>query len=216
VLGVGSGDTPISVLDVQPRQRHLVLQQGSHAFLCGHDERDWFAAAVPNVRGVTSVRGAMEALKPLAVRLAQAEKRLKRGKRNRRRNAAFVRQGEWFFLPLPGMKVDPLTYVTNEPLSRGQGKPHMAEQLVRGGGEKIYVCREYPRGLAEVGYRRLIAQRPAMARIGWRIQWRNPAVYVRGRIRHPDHKTIHLDVWHRVLPNTEHEADSMRHLAFID
>ena len=93
-LSVGSADIPISVLDVQARQRHLVLQQGSHTFLCGHDERDWFAAAVPNTEGVTSVRGAMEALKPPAVRLAQTQKRVKRQRRNRRRNAAFIRQGE--------------------------------------------------------------------------------------------------------------------------
>ena len=215
-LSVGSADIPISVLDVQARQRHLVLQQGSHTFLCGHDERDWFAAAVPNTEGVTSVRGAMEALKPPAVRLAQTQKRVKRQRRNRRRNAAFIRQGEWFFLPAPELKVNPLSILRNEPLSRGQGKPHMAAQLVRAGGETIYLCREYPRGLTEAAYRRLIAKRPAKAQLAWRIQRRNPRVYVRGSVRHPDHKTIRLDVWHRVLPNTEHQSASMSHLAFID
>jgi len=215
-ISVGSVNTPISVLDVQPRQRHLVLQQGQHTFLCGHDERDWFAAAVPNTGSATSVRGAMEALKPLAVRLAQTQKRVKRQKRNRRRNAAFVRQGEWFFLPEPKLKVNPLLVIRNEPLSRGSGKPHLAEQLVRTGGEAIYVCPEYPRGLTEIAYRRLIAKRPAKAQLAWRVQRRNPLVCVRGSVRHSDHKTIHLEVWHRVLPNTEHQSASMSHLAFID
>lgn len=47
----------------------------------------------------------------------------------------------------------------------------------------------------------------------WR---RNPSVFVRGKIRHADHKTITLDDWHRVLMNTETESVAMRHVAFID
>ena len=45
---------------------------------------------------------------------------------------------------------------------------------------------------------------------------RNAAVYVRGRISHPDHKTIILDGWHRVLMNTENEAPGNRHVVFLD
>ena len=45
---------------------------------------------------------------------------------------------------------------------------------------------------------------------------RNAGVYVRGRVRHSDHKTIDLGVWHRVLLNTETDAPSMRHVAFLD
>ena len=62
----------LEVLDIQPGQRHLLLlvrqpngrREEKHKFLCGHDERDWFAAAVPETSGVATVRTAMEALKP--------------------------------------------------------------------------------------------------------------------------------------------------------
>lgn len=39
-----------------------------------------------------------------------------------------VRQGEWFFLPVPGFAVDDKLVLSNEPLRRGNGdKPHWAE-----------------------------------------------------------------------------------------
>jgi hypothetical protein len=44
----------------------------------------------------------------------------------------------------------------------------------------------------------------------------NAQAYACGKVRHPDHKTIRLDVWHRVLMNTENEAPAMRHLVFLD
>src|SRR5258706_15042367 len=41
----------LAPLDVQTRQRHLVLSAsnavGEDRFLCGHDERHWFTAALP-------------------------------------------------------------------------------------------------------------------------------------------------------------------------
>jgi len=43
--------TELVVLDVQPRDRHLLLLSRSaaekHRFLLGHDERDWFVADIP-------------------------------------------------------------------------------------------------------------------------------------------------------------------------
>jgi len=50
----------------------------------------------------------------------------------------------------------------------------------------------------------------------WVTQRRNPGVFVRGKIRHADHKTIVLDGWHQVLLNTETQSVAMRHVAFID
>ncbi|MHC4406846.1 MAG: hypothetical protein ACYTG0_45080 [Planctomycetota bacterium] len=211
--------TLVSALDVQPRQRHLLLavRRGqTHKFLCGHDERDWFAAAVPEVGGVSNVRAAMEALKPSEVRAAQVRQRVKRQRRNRRRNAAFVRQGEWFFIPAPDLVVDPLLVLRNEPLSRGRGKPHTAEFLCRTGGETVYVCREHPQGLSETSYRRLLARNPTKKQLRWITMRRNPEVYVRGRVRHPDHKRIELNGWHRVFTNTENRAAAVRHLVFLD
>ena len=41
----------VAVLQVQPQERHLVLlvkkPEVKDRFLCGHDEREWFVAAVP-------------------------------------------------------------------------------------------------------------------------------------------------------------------------
>jgi hypothetical protein len=147
---------------------------------------------------------------------AQARKGLKGRHRNRRHNRAFIRQGEWFFIPEPNLVVDPKLVLGNEPLARGRGKPHWAEFLYRSGGENVYVCFEFPQGLSESAYRRLIAENPAKRRLPWRVMRRDAGVYVRGRVRHPDHKTVKLNGWHRVVPNTESQAASMRHLAFLD
>ena len=223
-IALNAGAAQVSVLDVQPRHRHLLLvirqeEDGgaqTHKFLCGHDERDWFVAAVPEVGGVSGVRAAKEALKPSEVRAAQARKRVKRQHRNRRRNAAFVRQGEWFFIPAPDLAIDPLLVLRKEPLSRGRGKPHMAEFLYRTGGQTVYVCREHPQGLSEAAYRRLVTKKPGKKSLPWRMMRRNPEVYVRGKVRHPDHKTIRLEVWHKVLMNTENRAAAMQHVAFLD
>lgn len=206
-------------LDVQPRLRHLLLvvrHEGTHKFLCGHDERDWFAAAVPNDGGVSNVRAAMEALKPREVREAQLAKRVKRQHLNRRRNAGFVRQGEWFFVPVAGLVVKPLLVIRNEPLIRGRGKPHVAQFVYRTGGRMVYVSSAYPQGVSETRYRRLLADDPSQAHLRWSVVRQNPEAYVRGTVRHPDHKTIRLDAWHRVFTNTENRAPAMRHLVFID
>jgi len=45
---------------------------------------------------------------------------------------------------------------------------------------------------------------------------RDALVYVRGEITHPDHKTICLEGWHRVLMNTENRSMALRFLAFLD
>lgn len=119
-------DPDVAVLDVQPAERHLLLlvRDGDEKqkFLCGHDERHWFVAAVPESAPVGTVRQAKEALKPTEVQTAQGRQGLRAEARNRRKNAAYRRQGEWFFLPLPGFHVDDSLVLRNEPLRRGSGK----------------------------------------------------------------------------------------------
>jgi hypothetical protein len=119
----------IAVLDVQPADRHLLLlvREGKDKskVLCSHDERHWFVAGIPETAPVGTVRQAKEAPKPAEVLSAHAGKRLRAKARNRRKNAAFVRQGEWFFLPVADLAVDEKLILANEPLSRGNGgKPH--------------------------------------------------------------------------------------------
>src|SRR5215213_7633544 len=100
----GTG-TRLQVLDVRPGDAHLLLmaRQGGvkSKFLCGHDERAWFVAAVPESARAKDVQGAKDALKPPEVWEAIRRFRVPAGKRDRRRTAGFVRQGEWFFLPRP-------------------------------------------------------------------------------------------------------------------
>ena len=158
-------------LDVRPKQRHLVLDVSgwrlpiSGRYLCGHDEQHWFVASLPFNRQTTTVRGAMEALKPAIVLREQKRKGVKH-RRHRRKTAAYVRQGEWFFLPRPMMHVGELA-VRKGQLVRNGGKPHRVEWIYR------------PEGRDET--------------------------FVRGAVSHPDHKTIYLQVWHRVVQNNEVE-----------
>jgi len=219
---IGVGRTrDLDVVDARPRIRHLLLMSrqsdGKHKFLCGHDERHWFVAAVSEQASVSNVRTAFEALKPVGVRQRQDQLKVKPRKRNRRRNEAFVRQGEWFFVPVPAWgRLDERLIFRNEPIARGGGRPHICEELIRVGGELVYVSPQHPNGLTETQYRKLIARKPKLRKLGWVTQRRNPGVFVRGKVRHADHKTIVLDGWHQVLMNTETESVAMRHVAFID
>jgi len=117
-----------AVLNLVPEDRHLLLllrrevgEGRKDRFLCGHDEREWFVAAVPGT--ASTVRQAKQALQP----------------------------------PIPGL-----------------------------------------------------------LRLDWRSMARNPRVYARGWVRHPDHATITLREWCRVLLNTETDAPSMPRMAFLD
>jgi len=211
----------ISVLDLQPADRHLLLmvrEAGEKSkFLCGHDERHWFVAGIPESAPVGTVRQAKEALKPVEVLSAQTVKRLRNNDRNRRKNSAFIRQGEWFFLPVPDFVVDEKLVLPNEPLRRGDGgKPHWTEFLYRTGGETVHVCTRHPNGVTESQYRGILVSNPQAKGWGWRTMRRNPGVYVRGRVRHADHATIMLHGWHQVLMNTEGQSKAMRNVAFLD
>ena len=226
ISAFNDGRADFSVLDVDSRNRHLLLMvreedkgdgasAPKHKFLCGHDERHWFVAAVPG-ESVRDIRTAMEALKPELARESQQRRKVKLKHRDRRRNHGFVRQGEWFFVPVPGFVVNSLVALKAEPLVRGQGKPHIAEYLFRRGGETVYVSRTHPNGLTEDAYRSAIRNNPRLGKQNWQVMRRNPEVYVKGRISHPDHKTVVLDGWHRVAANTETETPAMANVAFLD
>src|SRR4051812_25592092 len=211
----------VSVLQSEPKQRHLLLfvrktgdEPQLDRFLCGHDEREWFVAAVPG--GASSVRQAMDALQPAGVRDALTRNHVSSRKRYARKNRAFRRQGEWFFLPEPSFVVDEKLILRNEPLRRGAGKPHIVEQLFRTGGETVHVCNKHPNGILPKEYRELLRANPKAANWGWTVMRRNPGVYARGSVRHSDHATITLPFWHRVLMNTETDTRTMANVAFLD
>jgi len=207
----------VRVLDADPADRHLLLMVDSSTaptrrkFLCGHDERHWFVAGVAN--SASSVRQAKEALKPQAVLEQQARARVSAKKRHRRHNAAFTRQGEWFFVPAPDLNPDKRLILHGEHIRRGGGKPHVAEFLFRLGGVPVRVCRQYPNGLMESEYVALIRHDPDMAKLHWTTMVQEPEAFAKGRVRHPDHKAIMLQGWHRILPNTEIRTTRV---AFLD
>lgn len=102
-------DICFAVLDVRPKMRHLLLMarpldgvpdaKERSRFLCGHDERHWFVAAVKNGQDApTGVNEAMESLKPAGIARLQHRMGVSAHLWNRRKNPAFQRQGEWFFV----------------------------------------------------------------------------------------------------------------------
>ncbi len=211
-------DVDVDVLQAEARTRHLLLLtrvDGDKArFLCGHDERHWFVAAIPESRPVSTVRAAKDALRPEAVD-----------------GASFVRQGEWFFVPFPAFAPSRFEPIRRwEPMVRSGGStPHLAAEAVRSGGTTVYLPQipldgmtrrqrealdeRFARGVTEARLSELRRQHP---RWRWTSMLRDPELYVRGAIRHPDHATVTLPGWHRVYLNTESQAKAMAHVVFLD
>ena len=191
------------ILDVRPDWRHMVLMVrddgNKNKFLLGRDERHWFVAALPD-DGVHDVRTAIASLRPEEIEGKIA-----------------IRQGEWFFVPAPDLEADPKAIQRNEPLTRSAwSKPHICEQMVRQGGVVVMVCSAFPAGITEPEYHQLIESDPTHRHQGWRRMVRDAEVYVRGEVRHRDHKTLHLERWHRVYMNRERFAAHAGQIAFLD
>ena len=91
---------------------------------------------------------------------------------------------------------------------------HVMQYAYRRGGDVVYVNRRHPARIRETRYARLTPDQRRSR--GWMRRVREPEVYAKGAVRHPDHATIRLAGWHRVLMNTEQGARAMRHVVFID
>ena len=227
------GDQLIEISSIDKKDRHLLLLHRNkvntdvqcgreiielYKFLCGHDETHWFVAAIPeSVKGVTNVTAAKQALKPKAVVDAETKVGLTKHKKEAQRhnNDARRRQGEWFFIPTD-KEFKSIETLHNEPIRRGRGKPHICEELVRFGGNTVMVNRNHPNGITLGEYDKLVKNDPKVAKQFWNRMTRDMKVFVRGRISHPDHKTIILREWHEVVPNEENKAKGMQFMAFLD
>jgi len=211
----------LSIVDVQKKDRHLLLMGRDEnkkplKFLCGHDERHWFCAAVPG--SPNTVFQAKEKLKPAELRNLEAgnikSKNVHKRVRKLMDGRRVLRQGEFMFIPQPNFKIDeknPLTIIhKNERLSQ-RGNPHIAQYLYRVGGTNVYV-----RGsqvLTLEAYNRLSKN----DKIGWRSANQDAIPYVKGKVSHPEHTTIYLgDVWHKVVVNTESQAPGGKAVKFVD
>ena len=243
----------VEVLDADKSARHLLLLarltgrvtssggEGRDAFnvvtdkaryLCGHDERHWFVAAVPENYPASNVAEAKVALQPRAVRDLAAT--LPKAKRTARKNEVYRRQGEWFFLPAPDFEPAPHDVILhNEPLSRGAGStPHVVADMVRSGGRTVWLAdraslRAWPetdrtKEIRETlsgrvftpGEQKQMAER--FPEVSWASRLADPTVYVRGTVRHSDHATIDLKGWHRVVMSAENQARAASHVVFLD
>jgi hypothetical protein len=208
-------DVKVEVVDVDAKDRHLLLNvtvpiskkkqrtfTSKHKILCGHDERDYFVAVLPDRHTVKNVAEAKNALKPDAVRTV--ENGVKTSNKNKRKLKERIRQGEWFFIKAENITPDPLLVRKNEPITRNfRSKPHVIDEVYRTGGTSVRVCTSYPTGITEGEYQKLIKKDPKKAELNWRFMTRDASVYARGNVRHPDHETITLDGWHLVVMNTE-------------
>ena len=207
-----------NVVEVRPEDRHLLLlvrstnefghTDNKEHFLCGHDERHFFVAGV---KGVSTVNEAKDQLKPREILSKETGKA---SKRNRRKTENFIRQGEWFFVPVEDPELDTLPIHKDEPISRGRGsKDHVVSELVRKGGTKLNICSRFPDGLTDTQKEEAIAKNPNLAHLAWRTGVADAKVYARGEVKHSDHATITLKGWHRVYMNRETFRKSVR---FID
>ena len=199
-----TADVTLSVPEVQSRQRHLLLQAATSLsrvnFLCGHDEMHWFVATLPDGNDSRTVAEAKQSLKP---DLVKRKERPKGGKR-RRKGDAYIRQGEWFFMPWPHVGVNNNKVLRHAGLVRGPGsKPHMCEFMFLD-GEREYACDRYPKlAFFESEYKEILKTRRKAKQWNWQQLPFEPVRYVKGWITHPDHNPMFLDVWHRVEMNTE-------------
>lgn len=219
-----------SVLDTDKGGRHLLLMTRKPAeqagkpdvkdrYLCGHDERNWFVAAIPETRGVSTVAQAKQALKPdtlVAVESRAGVKAAQAQRRHRRLNdgTKVHRQGEFMFVPQPGFKPPrgSLTVIhRNEPMRGGGSHMHVCEELYREGGRTVWV--RGAQTLEDKEFREL----PRRERPHWRSMVEDMTVYARGKVRHEEHRTLDLGpVWHRVLISTEGKSRVARNVRFVD
>ena len=212
-LDIHDPNLKTQVLQVDKKDKHLLLMvkdfNGMSKYLCGHDERHWFVAGVDE--NTRNIKDAKEKLKPREAIGSQKQFNVKPKLKNRRRNQGFIRQGEWFFIPKPNFNGKGIIH-KNEPIQRGRSKPHIVEEIIRYDGNMVYVHKEFPDGISQEAYNKYIKGDNAK-RIGWQTRVSGAVVLGRGKVKHPDHKTIILKGWHHILTNREANLQSV---AFLD
>ena len=77
----------------------------------------------------------------------------------------------------------------------------------------MFVNNDNPNGLTEKQHKDWVRANPQAGRSSWNVMVRDAQVYARGAVRHPDHKTVVLKGWHRVLTNKE---ETLEVVAFLD
>lgn len=163
---------------------HVIVRQTTDGamryFLMGVDERQLFIAQLTNA--ATTVDGARKLL-GRTVQFAEGK----------RKGSSLDRQGEWFFLETSQGQRDHIDQLIQQNkisvhkkavigtfASRG-GKPHTADELVSLPLNKI----------------------SEKARLAHGFPVRSRQIYIRGAVRHSDHKTVKFSQWREVIANNE-------------
>jgi len=170
---------------VRQTKRHWVVRHKTSAdkrhFLMGVDERQLFIAQL------TSGCSTVDAAHRLLGNTVQFADR-------RRRGSSLDRQGEWFFLETSAALREHLERllrgcraVVHRKVNiggfngRAGGNPHLAEELVALTDDLL----------------------PQTSRLEHGFSVRSLQVYVRGAVRHVDHRTVHFHQWREVVGNNE-------------
>jgi len=208
----------LQVLDTNAAERALVLMvkydDVKIKALCGHDERQLFTAAASE--SITTVLQAKDGLKPPDVKSREAQAGVKKQKVHKHRNKARVRQGDFFFLPVPNKIIPENLILRDEPINRGRGRSHMVEELYREGGETVMVSSTHRNGVTLAQHEELMKSNGASRFLRWTQRQRGARVFARGRITHGQHVTVVLKTWHEVVPNTEAAQRGFSDMAFLD
>jgi hypothetical protein len=116
--------------------------------------------------------------------------------------------------PGAGREVNELLVLRNEPLSRGGGKPHMAEFVSPDtGGERLYVSSQFRSGLTEDRYRKLNRAHSGSGPLELADHVRQSGSAGEGSRAASGSQDDHASQWHRVLPNTERSASGTHRCA---
>jgi hypothetical protein len=86
--------------------------------LLGRDEMHWFVAGVTMAK---NIREAFALLRPKAVNISMIRQGVKTKEWKKRKTKGFIRQGEWFFVPVNFQEDKSTILNKNEPISRRGG-----------------------------------------------------------------------------------------------
>jgi hypothetical protein len=152
-------------------------------FLLGKDERQLFMCRLP--KAATSVKEARESLKAPEVITAEGKSPGKT-----------LRQGEWFLLNMTKDEEANVKNYLKSSLAVIHKKANVGQFAGRRGG-KPHIVDE------------LITISAPVLSHGFSVQGR-PNVFIRGHLKHPDHETIKLGKWRKVILNAERTAAAER------
>jgi hypothetical protein len=159
-------------------------------FLMGKDERQLFICQLPTL--AKTIKEAHDSLKQPTVLLAEG------------RNKRVVRQGEWFFINPTGIQLEKIkVLLKNKKIDIKKGQNIGA----------IVADRMFVAGNPHVADEIIVIPSKFLAR-GWSVM--ETQIYVRGCVRHHDHKTVVLGDWKLCLRNTEVQDTSEAITGWID